>query len=795
MLAARLLVVGSGGTPCRLPVPPAPALPLSARPSSVPPLAGHVGRLTRLWLTIGVVCGSAVYLFASASWAALAGGGWTLVGMRQGPREATAASSSPAAREGPRGLPLGGDAVVAAPTRPHELGGGRALVSYGYALPARISAVSVGTLGSAGPTGGQGGPAVGTTTLVEASRTVEGVQTAPAAVAVAADTLAAALDVAAPLVDNTSATATGGVMAGAAPSAGSAASISSRRSLHGGDASSGSNGPVAASAGEAASVPAGHLLAAAAAADGVHLGGSTLAATASVGSSSATEAAVPPTSSVATVIGAVYVLNAAPCTDKLAWVRERARAAVGLDVPLTILPAVAGQDVSLDAPPLPVARQAVPADASVSGGQLAATASHRAAWRRTVAEGHPVVVVLEDDTFPTDELWTRLPALVQGLDLGAAAEETSWHVAYLSRHPLGAVAAEKTWWVAGAEDDASASIVAAVAGVPILPPRRLTVAGRSWGGTAAYLLTVTGARHLLAAVTTYTGPLDEALSDVPGLVVLSACNNDAPVHRCPENVVRAGVADMGGCAQPAAAVGERRLGRAFGEPRREERANAIAITVEKAIAAAAAVAGVKDGGVVTDGVAYGVGPAGRDAAAANEVMSAAAGMPGGVGVLKGAAAQGDTVSPARANNATARVVAIPVAPGALAEPAIAGAPDGAAATDGGVTPSYGTAGLTARDNAAVTADAAAAAVVAPDDDEAAVLEGIAEGEAAEIFGTALGHATAPNGAALASDGAETVAVAPSPPAAIRAHTGRARFHTNYARSAAGPSGEQAVSRQ
>lgn len=804
-------------------------LPLATQPSSVTPSEGRDGRRTRLWLTVAVVCGSAIYLFASASWAAVAGGGWTLVGGRREAREAASASSSPATVGIPQELPVGGNAVAAAATRPQELGGGGALVSDGSVPSAGSSAVSVGTLGFAGSTDGQGGPAADTASLVVASREAKGVRTDPVAVVAARGTITAAS-----AVDNTSATATGGVVKEAAPSVGSAAATAWRRSLNDGNGSDGRDGPVAESVGQAPSATVGHLLAAATAEDGTHLGGVTvvssavggdrdgtasapgtahlsaagavpnaaysrrapasiaagagengigpggsgMAAMTTMGSRSTTESAELPTSSMATVIGAVYVLNAEPCTDKLAWVRERARAAVGLDVPLTILSAVAGQDVSLDAPPLPVARTRVPPDAAISGGQLAATVSHQAAWRRTVAEGHPVVVVLEDDTFPTDELLARLPALVRGLDLGAATEDTSWHVAYLSRHPLGAVAAEKTWSVAGAEGDASASVAAAVAGVSLLPPRRLTVAGRSWGGTAAYLLTATGARHLLDAVTTYTGPLDETLSDVPGLVVLSACDNDAPVHRCPENVVRAGVADMGGCAQPAAAVGERRLGRSFIELRGEELANTTTTTIERAIAAAAVVADAHNGGVAKEGVADAVRPAEGGDAAANEAKAAALGTSGSTAVLEGAVAQGDAVSPAGANNASAPVATTPAAPGAPAGPAITGSTNGAAAAGGGMTPSNRTAGLVAREDSAVTAEAATATVVAPDDDTAAILEGIAEGEAAALWGTALGDATAPNGAALAPDGAETVAAAPPPPAAIRAHAGGARFYIN-----------------
>ncbi|KAK1859317.1 hypothetical protein I4F81_001914 [Pyropia yezoensis] len=788
MLLAHPLVGGSGGIPRHALSPP--TLPIVAwAPSPLP--AGRDGRRARLWLTVAVLCGSAVYLFASSSWAGRGRAGWTPV----------EGGGAPAAVFGPRG-PAEGDT----------------LVLDGQTVPPESSALTAGAPGPAGSTGGQGGRAADATTLGFSLREVgEGFLTAPAAVAVAPGAAAAAHAVAAPHVGNAWASAADEVVQRAVAGTASATDAS-RRSLHGGVGGGGgsSGGLVAAEPGGATSA-VGHLVAAATAADVVHLGGTTRASPAVGGgrdgaagvpsaahllesdaaadasstggavpasthggggygaaapsnsalvaatSRSETESVLPPMASMATVIGAIYVINAAPCIDKLSWVRERSRAAVGLDVPLTILPAVAGQDVSLDAPPLPVARMAMPADATVSGGQLAATASHRAAWRRAVAEGHPVVIVLEDDTFPTDELLARMPTLVRGLDAGAAAAETPWHVAYLSRHPLGPVAAEATWSVAGAEGDAASSVVAAAAGVRLPPPRRLTVAGRSWGGSAAYLLTATGARHLLDAVTTYTGPLDEALSGVAGLVVLSACDNDSPVHRCPENVVRAGALDMGGCAQPAAAVGEGRLARLFGEPQGEGADAASAAT-------AAATAGAPHGAVTTGDVVDAVGRAGRDAGAARAGTTAgtttAPGTPGGAAAME-TLAQGDAASPVGRLDATERVVTT-ATPGAPARSATAGASDGAATTARGYD-----------DAAASAAAAAAAAAAAPDDDDtAATLEGVAEGEAAALWGAVPGDATSPSGAALTATGAEGVAVPPAPPAAMRAHVGGARFYIN-----------------
>ncbi|OSX81317.1 hypothetical protein BU14_0022s0038 [Porphyra umbilicalis] len=271
-------------------------------------------------------------------------------------------------------------------------------------------------------------------------------------------------------------------------------------------------------------------------------------------SSADTAATTPP--SAAAAVGAVYVLNEGACTERLAWVRERARAAAGVELPLTILNAVAGRAVSLDAPPLPVAR--VAAGSWVTGGLVAATASHVAAWRRAVADGHAVVAVVEDDTFPTDGLVERLPALVRALDVGSAAAGKPWHIAYLTRRPLGDGAEEATW--AGGGDGAPG----AAAGATPPTSQRVTVASHSGGGTSAYLLSAAGARYLLGQVTTYTAPLDEALANVSGLVALAACANDAPADGCPGNVVRARRADVGGCDTAAVGVGERRRGEAFG---------------------------------------------------------------------------------------------------------------------------------------------------------------------------------------------------------------------------------------
>jgi len=270
---------------------------------------------------------------------------------------------------------------------------------------------------------------------------------------------------------------------------------------------------------------------------------------------SSADAANTPSSAAATV-GAVYVLNEDACTERLAWVRERARAAAGLELPLTILNAVAGRAVSLDAPPLPVAR--VAAGSWVTGGLVAATASHVAAWRRAVTDGHAVVAVVEDDTFPTAGLVERLPALVRTLDVGSAAAGKPWHIAFLTRHPVGDGAEEVSW--AGGGDGAPAA-----AGATPPTSRRVTVANHSGGGTSAYLLSAAGARYLLGQVTTYTAPLDEALATVSGLVALSACDAGAPADGCPGNVVRARRADVGGCDTAAAGVGERRRGEAFAD--------------------------------------------------------------------------------------------------------------------------------------------------------------------------------------------------------------------------------------
>mmetsp|Transcript_39296 Transcript_39296/g.155889 ORF Transcript_39296/g.155889 Transcript_39296/m.155889 type:complete len:305 (-) Transcript_39296:358-1272(-) len=244
--------------------------------------------------------------------------------------------------------------------------------------------------------------------------------------------------------------------------------------------------------------------------------------------SSATRVGMFSASGFANAVDKVYVINRDACTAR--WETSK-KFAEAIGVELTRFKAYEPTKEELLNPPDGISVRGLKHD-YLTTGMLGVYVSHRRIWRLVVENNFEKVMVLEDDVFPTNQTWLHLPGLLQHADEAQKFHNKSWHYMFLRRNALGNVKMEKTWSLS-----------------PLGHP--VTIATPSWG-TAAYIISLAGARYLWSASREGQYPLDVQIAEIQKknkdeFITLSACWNDQFQPTCPETVFKFEGKDQGDC--------------------------------------------------------------------------------------------------------------------------------------------------------------------------------------------------------------------------------------------------------
>lgn len=231
----------------------------------------------------------------------------------------------------------------------------------------------------------------------------------------------------------------------------------------------------------------------------------------------------------ATEARAHYVISLPRCRSRIAY---RATRALGNRIEgqnEIFIPAVDFASFSTRDPPIQVVynEKKTEASAHVTAGQVACTASHRAAWADALNRNMSASVILEDDVELTPGTKARLASIIRDADLGAKESGRVWHWIYLRRVMLKRQS-QRDWY------------------------GQISLAAPSWG-TAAYILSRAGVAFMLNNIKRHEEPLDVAVGRLQEksvsnqFVALDACLKDDDPN-CPKNVVEIPLSAQGECA-------------------------------------------------------------------------------------------------------------------------------------------------------------------------------------------------------------------------------------------------------